>query len=843
MTTEIKTNPEKGKGKTSEVTLPVSGMTCASCVRHVERALRKVEGVQDVSVNLATEKATVSYDASAASPSEMVEAIRGAGYDSEIQKVTFDVEGITCASCVRNIERALSRVPGVAGATVNFATEQASVEYLPGTTSMLDLKQAVEKAGYAVRDTQAYEPNATDGGVSYEDERDWGEASRGQARSLRNKAFISLAAGLWLMVLGMHMYIPGLRDLNTGVLNWISLAIATPIQFWAGRTFYKGALAALRHRTSNMNTLIAIGTSAAYLYSVVVTVSPHLLMTAGVMPEVYYDTAVVIIGLILLGRWLEARAKGQTSEAIRRLVGLQPRAARVVRDGQEQDVPVEQVVVGDVIVVRPGERIPVDGVVLSGSSTVDESMLTGESLPVEKGPNTEVVGATINKTGAFTMRATKVGRDTVLAQIIRLVENAQGSKPPIQRVVDVVASYFVPAVIAISLLTLAVWYFLGPEPSLTLALLNFVAVLIIACPCALGLATPTAIMVGTGKAAERGILIRDAEALESAYKLNTVVLDKTGTLTAGKPVVTDIITLDSLSQKDLLALAASAESRSEHPLGEAIVRRAQEEGLSLQEPEDFQSVTGGGIRARVQGQDVLIGNSRLVAGTGVELDGASDAASQLASEGKTTMHVVLNGRPAGVLAVADTLKPESRSAVEKLQHLGVDVVMMTGDNEATAQAIAREAGIERVLAEVRPEDKASEVARLQQQGRSVAMVGDGINDAPALAQANVGIAIGTGTDVAIEASDITLISGDLNGIPAAIGLSKATIRTIRQNLFWAFAYNVLLIPVAAGVLYPFFTGGSGWNGLLNPMLAAAAMGLSSVSVVTNSLRLRRYRAG
>ncbi len=622
----------------------------------------------------------------------------------------------------------------------------------------------------------------------------------------------------------------------------LSLVIATPIQFWAGYGFYRGAWAALKHRTSNMNTLIALGTTAAYVYSVAVTLFPHLFMSAGVMPEVYFDTAVIIIGLILLGRWLEARAKGQTSEAIRRLVGLQPRTARVVRNGAEIDIPVEHVVVGETIVVRPGEKVPVDGVVLSGNSSIDESMLTGESVPVDKQPGSEVVGASVNKTGSFTMRATKVGRDTVLAQIVRLVENAQGSKPPIQRVVDVVASYFVPAVIGVSLLTLAAWYFFGPDPRLTFALLYFVAVLIIACPCALGLATPTAIMVGTGKAAERGILIRDADALENAYKLDTVVLDKTGTLTAGKPIVTDVQPLNSLKESELLTLAASAERRSEHSLAEAILRYAQESSLSLHEPDEFESVTGGGVRARVAGHQVLIGNTRLIQANGIELDGAADLARNLAGGGKTAMHVAVDGRTVGVIAVADTLKPESRRAVDRLRRLGLEVVMMTGDNEATARAVAKEAGIERVLAEVRPEDKAAEVARLQSQGRVVAMVGDGINDAPALAQANVGIAIGTGTDVAIEASDITLISGDLNGIPAAIGLSKATIRTIRQNLFWAFAYNVLLIPVAAGALYPFLSGGDGWNGLLNPMLAAAAMGLSSVSVVTNSLRLRRYRA-
>ncbi len=833
----------RGGGKDAEIALPVEGMTCASCVRHVEKALRRVPGVQEVAVNLATRKATVSYDPRTANPAEMVEAINGAGYESALQEATFDVEGITCASCVRTLEKALGRVPGVASASVNFATSQASVEYVPGQVSMLDLKQAVEGAGYGVRQVQAYEPNAGDG-VSYPHELDMGEASRKEAKRLRDKAFFSLAAGAFLMLIAWRAFIPGLGSIDHTLANWISLIVATPIQFWAGWSFYKGAWAAAKHRTTNMNTLIAIGTTAAYLYSVAITVAPGLFAAAGVMPEeVYFETAVIIIGLILLGRWLEARAKGQTSEAIRRLVGLQPRTARVVRAGAEQDIPVEEVVAGDVVIVRPGERVPVDGVVLSGSSSIDESMITGESLPVDKQVGDEVVGATVNKTGSFTFRATKVGRDTVLSQIIRLVENAQASKPPIQRLVDVIASYFVPAVIGIALLSFAVWFIFGPEPALTFAILNLVAVLIIACPCALGLATPTAIMVGTGKAAERGILIRDAEALENAYKVNTVVLDKTGTLTAGKPVVTDVIPTDGLGQEELLALAASAERRSEHPLGEAIVRQAQERALPLDEPREFASITGGGVRARIGGREVTIGNARLLTGAGIELDGTTAVATGLAADGKTPMFVAVDGRPAGVIAVADTIKPESRHAVDRLRKLGLQVVMMTGDNKATAQAIARQAGIDRVLAEVRPEDKAAEVARLQQEGRIVAMVGDGINDAPALTQANVGIAIGTGTDVAIEASDITLISGDLNGISTAIGLSKATIRAIRQNLFWAFAYNVLLIPVAAGVLYPFFAGGGGWNGLLNPMLAAAAMGLSSVSVVSNSLRLRRHSVG
>ncbi len=584
-----------------------------------------------------------------------------------------------------------------------------------------------------------------------------------------------------------------------------------------------------------MNTLIAVGTSAAYLYSFIVTFAPHLIMVKGWMLDVYFDTSAAIIVLILLGRFLEARAKGRTSEAIKKLMGLQPKTARVIRDGHEMDISLREVVPGDIVVVRPGEKIPVDGMVREGHSSVDESMVTGESLPVEKRAGDKVIGATINKTGTFQFEATRVGRDTVLAQIIRLVQEAQGSKPPIARMADVIASYFVPVVILIAIATFLIWFFWGPHPSLTYAFLNFVAVLIIACPCSLGLATPTSIMVGTGKGAENGILIRGAEALETAHQLNTIVLDKTGTLTKGKPSVTDIIESGRSGKKEILMMAASAERGSEHPLGEAIVQKAKEEGLILHDARDFQAIAGQGIEATIDSKRILLGNRKLMEERNVNLHGMAERAEQLSYEGKTPMFLAIDGETAGIIAVADTLKEDSRKAVEAFHRMGLEVVMLTGDNRRTAEAIAKQAGIDRVVAEVLPEMKAEEIKRLQSEGKKVGMVGDGINDAPALAQADVGIAIGTGTDVAMESSDITLIGGDLKGIVTAIALSKATIRNIKQNLFWAFAYNTILIPVAAGVLFPFF------GILLNPIFAAGAMAFSSVTVVSNALRLRRFK--
>jgi len=631
--------------------------------------------------------------------------------------------------------------------------------------------------------------------------------------------------------------LPGFDWVPTFLRNpYVLWALATPVQFWAGWQFYRGAWAAARHMSADMNTLIAVGTSSAYLYSAAAVLFPELFHAAGQMAALYFDTSSVIIGLILLGKYLEARAKGQTGEAIKKLMGMQARTARVVRDGHEMDVPVESVAIGDLVLVRPGEKVPVDGEVLEGRSALDESMITGESIPVEKGPGDQVIGATINKTGSFRFRATKVGRDTMLAQIIRLVEDAQGSKAPIQRLADVIAGYFVPAVIAIALVTFGVWYFFGPEPAFTYAVLNFVAVLIIACPCALGLATPTAIMVGTGKGAENGVLIRSGEALETAHKIGAIILDKTGTLTRGKPVVTDLVTANGTTPEELLSLAASAERGSEHPLGEAIVAAAREKGLELGDPTEFHAVPGHGIEATVNGRRVVLGNQKMMSDQGHSLDGMVDRASVLSDQGKTAMFVAVDGRMAGLVAVADTVKPGSREAVEELHRLGIEVAMLTGDNRRTAQAIARELGIDRVLAEVLPEGKAEEVKKLQAEGKVVAMVGDGINDAPALAQADVGIAIGTGTDVAMEAADVTLISGDVRGVVTTIRLSRQTMNTIKQNLFWAFFYNVILIPLAAGAWYPFF------GVLLNPIFAGAAMALSSVSVVSNSLRLRRFRA-
>jgi Cu+-exporting ATPase len=621
-------------------------------------------------------------------------------------------------------------------------------------------------------------------------------------------------------------------------LGPVLLLLATPVQFWAGWSFYRQAWAAARHFTTNMNTLVALGTSAAYLYSAFVVLFPAAVLALGLQPQLYFETAVIIVALILLGRWLEARAKGQTSAAIKKLMGLQAKTARVIRDGQEQDIPVEQVRVDDLVRVRPGEKVPVDGFVVEGASAVDESMLTGESLPVEKRPGNEVIGATLNRTGSFVFRATRVGRDTALAQIVKLVEEAQGSKAPIQRLADVVSSYFVPAVIGVAVLTALAWYAFGPEPKFTMALQTFIAVLIIACPCAMGLATPTAIMVGTGKGAEHGVLIRGGEALESTHRIATIILDKTGTLTRGHPTVTAVVPSAELPPSlDLIRLAAAAEQGSEHPLGEAVVARARELALDLPRVETFEAIAGHGIRATVEGHELLLGSARLMQERGIELNGLGERAEALALRGETPMFVATDGQAAGLIAVADTLKPEAAEVVAQLQALGLEVWMLTGDNRDTAAAIATESGIaaDRVLAEVLPGDKAAQVRALQEQGRRVAMVGDGINDAPALAQADLGIAIGTGTDVAMAASDITLVGGDLRGIVTAIALSRRTISTIRQNLFWAFIYNVVLIPVAAGVLYPFF------GVLLNPVLAAAAMAMSSVSVVTNSLRLRRFR--
>ena len=819
-----------------QLTLRVDGMTCASCVVHVENALKEVPGVSLAQVNLATETATVAYDPEEASAQELMEAVDDAGYSAVADKLILNIDGMTCASCVFHVEKALTEVPGVVEATVNLATQQATVRYLDVQLDVF--RDAVSDAGYTVQGV------ADDQNEEADQER---LARTGEIKAQRNRFLVAAGLGIVIFLGSFREWFPWMPSF---LQNWYFLwALATPVQFWAGTQFYRAAWGAAKHRTTNMNTLIAVGTSVAYAYSAVVTVFPDLFAAEGIKITVYFDTAAIIISLIILGRFLEARAKGQTSDAIRKLMGLRPKTARVVRDGLDVDIPIGEVTVGDIVVVRPGESIPVDGEVVDGASAVDESMLTGESVPVEKTPGAPVFGATINKTGSFRFRTTKVGRDTALSRIITLVQEAQGSKAPIQRMADVVASYFVPAVIAIASLTFVVWLAFGPDPAFTFALLNFVAVMIIACPCALGLATPTAIMVGTGKGAENGILIRNAEALERAHKIQTVVLDKTGTLTQGKPVVTDILA-EEISEDELLRLAASAERGSEHPLGEALVETAKEKGLALEEASHFEALPGHGILAQVNGSTVVLGNLALMQERDFSLNGLEDRAQELSQQGKTPMFVAMDGAVVGIIAVADTLRPEAKEAVEAMHRIGLEVIMLTGDNRRTAEAIASQVGIDRVLAEVLPDQKVDQIRALQAEGKTVAMVGDGINDAPALAQADVGIAIGTGTDVAMEAADVTLMRANLNGIPRTIALSKATIRTIKQNLFWAFFYNTALIPVAAGVLYLFFADGSvpsnlryvlGDYGFLNPVLAAGAMALSSVTVVSNSLRLRRFK--
>jgi Cu+-exporting ATPase len=738
-------------------------------------------------------------------------------------RIDLPIVGMSCASCVQNIEKALLQMRGVTKAVVNLATEKAKIEYIPSETSLEEIKKTIEQTGYRVLEVPPEEELEDMERIIREKEY----------KKLKRKFLVGLALAVIIFLGSSTHWFPWIPDfLSNFFVLW---ALATPVQFWIGWQFYKGTWGAFKHRNADMNTLIAVGTSAAYLYSVVAAVYPSLFAKAGIEPKVYFDTSSIIIVLILFGRLLEARAKGQTSEAIKKLIGLQPKTARVIRDGQEQDIPVEEVLVGEEIVVRPGEKIPVDGGVTKGKSTVDESMITGESMPVKKEAGDEVIGATINKTGSFQFKATKVGKDTALAQIIKLVQDAQGSKAPIQRLADIIAGYFVPIVISIAIATFVIWFVFGPTPALTFALLNFVAVMIIACPCALGLATPTAVMVGTGKGAENGILIKGGESLETAHKVNTIVFDKTGTLTKGVPEVTNIVSLNSLSEQEILKYAASAEKTSEHPLGEAIIRSAKSKKIEPSDPEDFRAVEGHGIEARVDGKEILVGNKKLMKDHGINVGDLEEKTEQLATEGKTPVYISLDGRAAGLIAVADTLKENSLLAVEKLRKLGLEVVMLTGDNRKTAEAIARKVGIERILSEVLPEDKVHEIKKLQSEGKKVAMVGDGINDAPALAQADIGIAIGSGTDVAVEASDITLINDDLQGVVSAIELSKKTIKIIKQNLFWAFFYNSIGIPIAAGLLYPFF------GILLNPIFASAAMAFSSVSVVSNSLRLRRAR--
>ncbi len=749
--------------------------------------------------------------------------------------------GMHCAACAARIERALNKAEGVEKANVNFATTRASVSYDPALTDPHRLRAVVQKAGYDAIVQDEVEENEGDEQPSLEDAES--AAREVEYANQKRRFLIALALTIPVAVMAMGGHISPVLEhvLDFPGRAWLELALTTPVLFWAGREFYVGAWNAARHRAADMNTLVVIGTLAAFSYSVVATfvpslfvVSTHTSQMQGAMPSgVYYEVAAIVITLILMGRLLEARARAQTGSAIRALLELGAKTARIERNGQELEVPIEKVRVADLVWVRPGEKIPVDGVVESGQSSVDESMLTGEPLAVKKVVGDTVIGATINKSGAFRFRATKVGADTVLQGIVRLVRQAQGTKAPIQKLADTVAGVFVPIVICIAIATFVTWFlFAPPENRLNLALLTSVSVLVIACPCALGLATPTAIMVGTGRGAGHGILIKGGEALESAQSLNAIVLDKTGTITQGKPSVTDILPANGFERAELLRLVASAERSSQHPLGEAIVRSAQEQGLVLAHANGFESLDGRGIAARIENREILIGNARLLHERGISPD--ETAASQLASEGETPVFVAIDGRFAGIVAIADPIKPDSREAVEQLKALGLEVIMLTGDNEATAQAIAKQVGIDRVFAGVLPDGKAAKIQELQNEGKQVAMVGDGINDAPALAQANVGIAMGTGTDVAIEAADITLVKGDLRGVANSIALSRATVSNIKQNLFFAFIYNVLGIPIAAGLLYPF----TGW--LLSPILASAAMALSSVSVISNALRLRGF---
>ena len=831
----------KENRQTKNISLPVTDMTCASCSATVEKALSKTPGVDKASVNLASEKASVEYAPDEVNKKELIRAISDTGYGVAIEKTSFKVTDMTCTSCTVSVEKALSKLPGVLSININLASGKATVEYLKGETGMADFRKSIEKAGFSI-DTEALHATEPDTITA---------ASKKETRILRNKLFFASIIAVYMLFIAISELSDGWSWLPAFFSNqYLLWALATPVQFWAGWQFYHNMWGTLKHKTANMNTLIAVGTSAAYFYSVVAILSPGFFAIGGREASVYFDTAAIIIALILLGRFLESRAKGQTSEALKKLIGLQPKTARVLRQGREQDIPMEEVEVGDIIIVRPGEKIPVDGIIEDGHSSIDESMITGESIPIEKTTDDEVIGATINKTGSFRFKATKVGKDTALARIISLTEEAQGSKAPIQRLADSISAYFVPIVIGIAMVTFFLWYFFGPAPTFTFALLNFIAVLIIACPCALGLATPTAIMVGTGKGAENGILIRSGEALETAHKINSVILDKTGTVTKGHPVVTDIITASNFKEDDLLRIAASAERGSEHPLGESIVSAAEDKKIDLIDATEFDAIPGYGISAKINGQKVLLGNLALMQEQGISLADLGKKASQFSSNGKTPMFLSVNDNAIGMVAVADTLKPHSNEAISELQRLGLEVVMLTGDNHHTAEAIAKEVGINRVIAEVLPEDKAEEVRKFQQAGKTVAMVGDGINDAPALAQADIGIAIGTGTDIAMEAANITLISDDLRGVVTAISLSKRTMRTIKQNLFWAFAYNASLIPVAAGVLYfvfgqtgvmpglRFFLGDFGF---LNPVLAAFAMAASSVTVVTNSLRLRKFK--
>jgi len=808
-----------------QIDLPIQGLKKEGDATMLQSRLRAFSGISQVVVNRATGTAQVTYDPGQLKVADLVKEIHSAGFHSGGAQTHIGIRDLRCASCVQFIENELRATPGVLSATVNVATQEASIEYLPEQTKLADLNTAIETWGYKTRPPASEEPQ----------DKQQAEHQR-EYRRLMAHFWFAAAISLPVMATAYSKFVPIVSDWNMATLRlaWGVTALLTlPVMFWSGIDFFTGAWAALKHRSANMNTLVALGTAAAWLYSTFAVLFPSIFPQG--TSEPFYDVVAVVIALVVLGQALELRAKGRTGEAIKKLIGLQSKTARVVRDGKEMDIPVEEVLVGDVVQVRPGEKVPVDGLIIEGSSAVDESMLTGESIPASKKPGDEVIGATLNKTGAFKFRATKVGKDTALAQIVKMVQEAQNSKAPIARMADTVSGYFVPVVMILAILTFVLWFNLGPQPQLVYALVTAVTVLIIACPCALGLATPMSLMVGIGKGAENGILIRSGEALQTAQGINTVVLDKTGTITKGKPELTDTVLTGDWKENDLLHLAASVERSSEHPLAEAIVEGAKAKGVALSEPSAFEAVPGLGVIATVDGKRVVLGNLKMMQREKANLGDLDQKATGLADDGKTPMFVAVDGQAAGIVAVADTVKEDSAEAIAALQKMGIEVVMITGDNTRTANAIAHKVGVQRVLAEVLPEDKAKNVQLLQAEGKRVAMVGDGINDAPALVQADVGLAIGTGTDVAIEASDITLIKGSLKGVVTAIEVSRATMGNIKQNLFGAFIYNALGLPIAMGALFPFF------GILLSPLIAGAAMAFSSVTVVGNANRLRTYK--
>lgn len=800
-------------GNVKEASLQITGMTCAACATRIEKGLNKMAGVEQASVNLALEKSTIKYDPTKLSEADFEKKIEALGYGVVKQKAEFEITGMTCAACATRIEKGLNKMDGVASASVNLALEKATIEFNPSEVTVADVIAKVEKLGYGAHQKQEDQEQA--------DHRE--KHIKDQQRKFIISAILSLPL-LWTMVghfsFTSFLYVPDF------LMNpWIQLILATPVQFIIGKQFYVGAYKALRNGSANMDVLVVMGTSAAYFYSLY-----QAIITAGSHhgPHLYFETSAVLITLILLGKLFEAKAKGRSSEAIKKLMGLQAKTAIVVRDGVEKEIPLEEVVIGDMILVKPGEKIPVDGEVVEGITAVDESMLTGESLPVDKKAGDLLYGSTINKNGFIKMTATKVGRDTALAQIIKVVEDAQGSKAPIQRLADQISGIFVPIVVGIAVITFLVWIIWVKPGEFTPALEVLIAVLVIACPCALGLATPTSIMAGSGRAAEFGILFKGGEHLEQTQGIDTVVVDKTGTVTHGKPVLTDVYVADGQDEEKFLSLIGAAEKQSEHPLAQAIVQGIQDKGIELGSIQFFEAIPGYGVQATISGQGVIIGTRKLMLQYGIDITSVLPAMEELEKDGKTAMLAGINGQYAGMVAVADTIKDTSKEAVRRLQEMGINVIMMTGDNERTAQAIGKEVGVDAVIAEVLPEGKADEVKKLQQQGKKVAMVGDGINDAPALATADIGMAIGTGTDVAMEAADITLIRGDLNSIADAILMSRKTMRNIKQNLFWAFAYNIIGIPIAAA-------------GFLAPWVAGAAMAFSSVSVVLNALRLQRIK--